>query len=352
MIRQSRLAFDEVMRNLGSARRRTASLALVSVLIGATVALLTIVDMERISAINEQQYEAGSSAFQVVAPGGARADAVRCNAIQGITGVLAAGGIISADNVRLGVQPDADVSLLTVTPGFVAAAWPGLKSASGVSALAGSAYTALSWHRNTRVTYTNADGSPTVIRLDAVPSSRSMLGLDRVIIAVVPPATTVDTCLVLADPPARSAVAAAVRGWFGEGTSVQDVLVGSALVENPQALLDNRLSRFGWLAGGAAIALLLLGSWVARRAEFALYRLLGFRESGVLAMFVAEMALLALVPIQVGALVAIGSRHLEPLVASAFWLDWLRLDLLVIMIPLLGLAIVPRRSLLATLKGF
>jgi hypothetical protein len=97
-----RLAFDEVLRNLTSSPLRTATLALLSAAIGAATTLATISDLGRVSAVVEQQYAAGSSAFEIVGPSGHRVDAVRCHALEAVDGVLAAGGVMNLAMVGLG----------------------------------------------------------------------------------------------------------------------------------------------------------------------------------------------------------------------------------------------------------
>jgi hypothetical protein len=217
--------------------------------------------------------------------------------------------------------------------------------------VAGSDYRNLSWRSGDTVGYTTPDGVQALAHLDAVADTKSVLGDERVIAVSAPPHGTVTSCVVLAVPSARISVAQAAQGWFGAGTSVTDVFARSDLVQDPQRLLETRLSRFGWAVGGAALVAVMLAHWVARRGEFALYRLHHVRDRGILAMFTFETLLLALVPTQAGALLALGARPVDPLLATSLTLDWLRLDLVVVLAPVLGLLAVPRGSLLATLKG-
>lgn len=349
---QLRLAFDETLRNLTSTWQRTIVLAAISLSVGFIVAILTITDVDRVAAVTKQQYDAGSSSFQVVGPGGSRVDALRCQSLEHIDGVIAAGGILHTETVRVTEQPDAEVHLLTVSSGFAAAAWPSSVRARGASVLAGSAFADLSWRNGSDVVIHYSDGRNAIITIGAVASSRSILGLERSLLVVEPPSGAVDSCLVLTDPQYRMSVAQSLPGWFGTGTKVQDIFTRSELVADPQALMSGRISGFGWLAGGFTVAVIVVGSWLARRAEFALYRLLELREPALLTMLIVEVLFLAFVPIQIGFLLAIGSHSLQTLHASALLLDLIRFDSLIALIPIFGLRCIPKRAILKTLKGF
>jgi hypothetical protein len=346
------LGVVEAVRNLVSSPTRTIVLAVGSVIVGAIIATATVVEVDRVVTVASQQEIAGAYAFEVVAPGGAAPAATRCNSLQNIDGVIAAGGVMATTGVRLDVQPDEDARILVVTPGYIAAAWPDLPDASKASVIAGSGFGNLGWQAGSVVHYT-VDGTSSNVstRLDDVTQHPSMLNDDRVLVQVAPPAGTVAVCLVRARADSAASVSQALRGSFGAGTSIQDVLIRSSLLSDPQQLLDSRVSQLGWAFGGLVIAVLLIGGWVARRGEFALYRLLGFPDRGILAMLTVETVALGLIPAQLGALIGIGIHHLDPLVANALVLDWLRFDLLIVLIPLAGISIIPRGSLLATLKG-
>ena len=344
------LALGETLRNLRSSIKRTTTIVVIAALVGYVVATLSLADIRNVSELVRQQFNAGSTAFQVVGPGGGRVSAIRCNAITSINGVLAAGGILATEPVQLASQPDETLNVVTVTPDFAAAAWPSF-AGSHSSVIAGSYFRTLKWTSGTTVKLIRPSGVESVARIEAVPGAPSMVGLERSIVTTSPPRGEVDTCLVLASPENRSAVASALSGWFGDGTSVQDVLVPSALMTDPAQVLRSRPSSFGWLFGGAALMIVLLGVWISRRTEFALYRLLGSSEKFILGNFAIETFLLTLVPIQIGALASIGFRSIDVLTTQVFWLDWSRLDLFVLFIPIVGLALVPSRSLLLTLKG-
>jgi hypothetical protein len=341
----------EALRNLASSRLRSVGLAAVALVIGAAVALLTTIDVTRIATTATEQERAGAFSFQVVAPGGGRPDAKRCHEMNSIDGVLAAGGVMSTTVAKLDVQPDSDVRILTVTPGFIASVWSDLPSPRKYSAIAGSAFTQLGWNIGSTVAYTTSAGTEEAVTIDTIAATPSMLRLERVLVTTAPPTGTVEGCLVTASPKAAAAVGKLLQGWFGDGTSVQDVLIRSSLMSDPQQQLGARISQFGWLAGAFVIAAVLLGGWTSRRAEFALYRLLGFKERAILSMLIVDTLALAILPAQLGALIAIGARQLHPLVAAALTIDWLRIDLLVLLLPILGILSIPRRSLLGKLKG-
>jgi len=346
-----RLALGEVLRNLASAPLRTAILVIVSTSIASVSTLATITDVNRASHAAQQQYAAGSTAFEIVGDSGSRIDAYRCHALNSQDGVTAAGGIMHSDLIHIGVQPDADTVVVTTTPGFIPAAWPTMIGARSASLIAGSYYQSLGWAPGSTFSYTPANGRPTLAHIDFVADSVSILGHDRIIAATAPPIGTVRSCIVLAQPQARNAVVQAIQGWFGPGTTITKVMVHSDLIQDPQVLFNSRVSRYGWAAAAAVLIATILSHWIARRSEFALYRLNHVSGRGILTMFTLEMLLLVLIPAQIGILIAIGIRPIDSLLATTLIFDILRLDLLVVLAPLIGLLAVPQRSLLATLKG-
>jgi hypothetical protein len=345
------IALSEVARNLRSSVVRTAILMILATVTGAAICGATRFDLERIAEQQRHQIEAGSTSFQIVGPGGARVDARRCAAASAIDGVIAAGGIWRTEAVSLPLQPSDSFQLVSATPGFIAAAWPTLGSASKSSVVLGPKYADYGARPGSTLTFASDSTTSGRLHVDAVASIPATIGLDRSIVVTAPAEGRLDSCLVRSQPNQYSNVGAALRGWFGDGTSVQEVLLRSDLNADPQRLLEQRPSGYGWLVAGLMLLIVASGAWVSRRSEFALYRLLGFRESSLVLMLVAETTALLLIPAQLGAVAAIGGAPTDQVTAAALVFDWVRFDLLVVLAPLVGLIAMPRRSVVATLKG-
>ena len=99
--------------------------------------------------------------------------------------------------------------------------------------------------------------------------------------------------------------------------------------------------------------LLQLLVWFGRRSEFALYRALGISGHDIRVMLVIELVLLTLLPFQAGALssmmLAIGASDL---ILQSMAIDYARLLMLVIIVPLVGAAVVMRTPPLTVIKGY
>lgn len=345
------LALTEVGRNLRTSPLRTIVLMLVFLAVGAGVSAFTISDVERIADVAEAQYRAGAFVYEVVGPSGERVDALRCNALNGEAGVSAAGGVMARTAVSLASQPDAELRLLTVTPHFIAAAWPGDHATTSPSTFAGSALMDLGVRDEASVRYRVRDGDQQLIDIDAIASTRAVTGAEAVLVEVAPPSGTVDSCLVLVKPSVDGEAYDALAGLFGPGTTVRELLPPSGLVADPEALFDGRLSAYAWLAASIVCAIALFGSWLGRRQEYALYRLIGFSEGAVFAMLCTEAALVCVLPAQLGLILGMGTQPLELLTSAALALDVARFDAAILVLPAVGYLLLPRRSLLPSLLG-
>lgn len=346
-----KLVFSETRRNFVSSPARTLTLVLMFLAVGAGVSAFTSGDTERIAAVAERQYRAGAFVYELVGPSGQRVDALKCDSLNSVEGVTAAGGVMARTLVSLQSQPDAQLRVLTVTPRFIAAAWPEVGATGSLSVFAGSSLHEQGIQAGAWVRYYTTQGESQLIHIDAVAQSQSVTGEERLLAEVAPPSGTVDSCLVLVAPPAALSAGQAFVGLFGPGTTVREVLLHSELVADPEELFASRLSQYGWLVGGVACAIILLGSWLGRRHEFALYRLMGFTESAIFVMLSIEAVLVCVLPGQLGIMIGFGSQALDPLTSQALIFDVARFDAAVLVIPAIGYVLLPRGSLLPALRG-
>lgn len=345
------LALNEVARNIKSAPVRSLIIFCVALCVGAGVSLSTITDVTRVTQAQDKLYISGSAVLILSGPNGDPVPAARCHAISAMDGVESAGGVMSTEMIRLSTLPSSNTRLRLVTPGYFAATWPTLPRAHQLSVVADVSHRDYGWTAGTNFRYTDSAGREHTAKVDAVAAHPDVEQSGRTIAAVSPPHGTVTSCNVLTKVESKQVVASALRGWFGEGTSLTDALMSSGLAADPQIMFSERLSKFGWILGGAVLTGLMVMHWVARRSEFALYRLNHVSSRGIVAMFALETLFLVLLPAQIGSMFAIGLNDFTPLLGTTVLLDVLRLDLVIVLIPLIGLLAVPKGSLLATLKG-
>lgn len=347
------LGAAEATRNLLSTPLLSGILMSVCLLAGAGVGAATTVEVAQVSHAAHAQYLAGATAVEVVGEGGSPLDATRCHALIGVDGIVSSGGVMAAESVRLGTEPDADVRLLTATPGYPAAAWPELENMGPLSVIAASDLARSGLRSGGTVQISSPYLDVALLHVDAVPDEVSVTGADRLLVVTAPPRGVVANCLVLATPSAAPNVVALLTTYFGDGATMRQVLLPSALVTSPDELLHLRLSQYGWLIGGLLCAIALLGNWFARRDQFALYRLLGSSERLILVMLVVELACACLLPAQLGLVLGIGitAGPLDELVARSLFLDVLRFDAVLLMLPALAVLSLPRSSALSALRG-
>ena len=347
------LATAEALRNLRTSALLTGALVLACASAGATVGLATASETSRIAEAARAQYLAGATVIEAIGPEGSRLAAIKCHALMGVDGILAAGGIMASESVRLGAEPDADLSLITVTPGYLAAAWPELQNFKPLSVVAGPDLARSGVRSEDYVEVHTLTQGRMLLRTDATPQHESTTGVDRVLALVSAPEGTVSSCLVLTRAGVTNNTTNYLSSYFGDGTSVRSALLPSTLVTSPDELLRSRLSQYGWLVSGLVCGIALLGFWFARRNEFALYRLLGLSEFSIVAMLMTELACLCLLPSQLGIVVGIafGAASVDDLVATSLVLDILRFDALLVMLPAIALTVAPRASILPALGG-
>ncbi len=345
------LGITEAFRNLRANIPLSTAIASICLIAGIGVSITTAFETQRAADSAQNQYLAGATVFEVVSRDSAPLDAVRCHSLMGVEGVLAAGGVMSWESVRIAIEPEADMRLVTTTPRFPGAAWPELASRTTPSIVAGSDL-ARSGLRDGDSLVVLSGGLPgKTIHVDAVPARAPTINADRLIVATAPPKGTVGSCLVLSRPPAAGYISSVLGDYFDAPANVAARLLPSDLAEDPETLLRTRLSQFGWAALAAVCAIVLLGNWFAHRGNIALYRLLGASEKELLWMLSTECAVVAIVPSQVGLMIGIGAQSLDQVVSTQLLLDIARFDLALLLLPPIALLCIPRKNLVSALKS-
>ncbi len=346
-----RLGVEEAIRNLRSAMTRSLLIAATAGILGAGMMLLTLTEVRTVIAIDTRSAAAGAGLYTVAARDGEMLDALRCETAGGVDGIAAAGSSSMTAAISPALQPQTTARIAEVTPGMLRIVWPDLAFAEHSSVAVGVELASLGVRPGGTFGYRDESGADRHLRVDTVATSSSRLRGDTLLAVVAPPAGETTVCYVAAEPAATAAVRSLLASWFDRDVDIQEVIARSGLESDPQALLQARLGGFGWAIAAAMTMFVLLGAWWARRSEFALYRVSGLREAGMLAMFACETVVVGLLPAQLGAMIAVGIQPMEPLVAQAAILDLVRYDALLVLAPLIALLVLPRDALLDTLKG-
>lgn len=364
------LAWSETARNMVAAPVRSAALCAVAAIIGALVVVVTARESVSIQDRYYASMDAGAAGFVVSSGNSASGvDAARCDALSAIPGVRSAGGIVAQTEVVFANRPDSRYLLLSVTQGFVDFMWPASLNprhatppgvpivTEGDSVLIGSqAALDLGLGPDTTVGYLEATAGTSVSTdvFGVLPPSLREGVADVRVVSLVAPVGRVQECLVEAYPDTRQAVEELLLGWF---PVADEPVTQSFRTEDqlgpPVSDFDGRVSKLFWLVAFGVDLILVLTMWWARRAEFALYQLLGMNRKGLALALVFEALWYVWVPALAGIFVGLaGVRSLlvgdvPYLVATDVYLFMSCLPL----IPLLGLAFRGTGSVLLELKG-
>lgn len=264
-----------------------------------------------------------------------------CDGLSSVTGVKYAGGLVSTDDVTMDNSPSLPVQVLTATPGYAGVLWPSLpyQVARADSVFAGSAVSERLGIRAGGFASFAKAGTRETVRVDAVgaPSSRRATS-DDVLLRVVPVTNAVTECLIESHPGFADGVRAATDSQLGSDFLSFALFDDDSEGSTPQQRLDNRLSIFTPAAAFALIALLLTAFWFIRRADFALYRVLGARRRQLAAAFALEWLLLVILPGSVAATLGLFAfslqGHVDVLAAAGN--DLARCAVLTATVPVLG----------------
>lgn len=273
--------------------------SLVVVVIGAAaVGTLAFLDLHQAAdlAAFVRDYTAAGGYVAVVSGQGERLSAGRCEQLNGLAHVVAAGGVRPLGTLSVASAPGVLFQSAAVTEGAlrvwarasVAAATPGLPSyilgtaaANELGLRAGS--------------YLAVAGQP-VSRVSAVlDMQRRNPQAQRWLLEVTPASGTVDECWVELDRNGYQPGLASLAAWFATGSKepvVRPYIRSGEFTRAPAQEFAERPQRFGWLVVGGLIgAVVLLSAWF-RRAELGLYLAVGTSRLDLLGMLALESLLL------------------------------------------------------------
>ncbi|WP_158268743.1 hypothetical protein [Homoserinimonas hongtaonis] len=349
------LPISEALANLRASLGFGLILFFVSLLAGGGIAAASTLEAGSYAHKWHQQVQTGRFVFTIASATSATLDASRCDALNSISGVSAAGAITSERDIEFPQTGNQTWRESTVTPRFPAAAWndgpPPFSGSNAIfpneladllSAVPGSRFTVVD----------KATGAESSTRVEWTSEHRSRIdGINRNVIRLGEPSGATKICYVSTEPAAFLDVGSAARGWFGEPVQVSELgqqTDGAGLSIAPARLMD-----WGWVAVAAAVLLLASSWWFARRADLALYRLLGMATADFLRMMTTECALLVLAPTALGAAFALlVLRPTDAYVIASVGLDLLRYMVILCSLPLIALLLGRRSNTVRTLSGY
>jgi hypothetical protein len=351
-----RAIMREAVANVIAHRLLSAIVVMVGALAPLWAISIGILDTHGISARDQQLTDRGAHVLVVMTTDGSDLPAARCDELNSVSGVLSAGAVIGADRVDAALPDLRRITVLSATPGLPAIYWPGDPPPRDAGLAAGASVAADLGLVAGAVLPVTGDGGPRDLPIASAPGhSPRAQDNDLVLVQVVPPIGRTTECLVEAAPGAARSVEAALVGWFpGGATSIQPYFSVPETGRNPQQEFGSRLSLWLPIAAGVLVALTVLAWWAVRRAEFALYAVMGLRPPGLALMLLTEWTVLCLLPGCIGVANALG--------AAAGWLDrtvmieaaaldvWRYLATLTV-IPAIGYLALLRMSAFDSLKG-
>lgn len=289
------VAFSEAWENVLSAGRRSVMLIALSSLLGSMAAAATITSVDaEFQRWNEDQ-ERGASVFVVsAADSSSRLETKRCDALQGIPGIQAAGAIMTISREPVRSHAGIHVYEQYVTPGMIEVMFNSVQPEGAVGAVGSDAARLLGINDTARVSTAGGDSHVAALGTARLPE------WDTSISIIAPPKGAAPECYVASEAASTPEVELLLNGWFESGTPP---LVGRLFKPEPDSNLDAIVGYIPWIAAIIApltMVLTMIGLWWMRRAEFALYVACGFGNRLLLSMRALEAGLLALVPYILG----------------------------------------------------
>ncbi|PPG90648.1 hypothetical protein [Rathayibacter rathayi] len=329
--------------------------AAAALLAGLLVPSLTSLEIGALEAKAATLVTDGATVVSITAAERRPLPAAKCEELRGVEGVVAAGGTIATGTVH--GADGSSVSLLRVTAGFPRVLWPGdaLRTDLPASAVAGRLLAERAGLLGPGLVVGLADGEPAAQSwVDQVAGHSPRLPFaDRALVVVDPAGRTVQECLVEAEPGAAAAVGALASSWFPADLQTTAAPIAPALggIGALDAEVEGRLSRIGALLGALLCALGLAASWLAQRADIALYRSLGLSTGRLLLMLAVQAGLTTGVGVIIGLGAAVVLLPWSPLALRLAATDVAAMLALMTALPLLGAAILPRGRGLDALRG-
>lgn len=302
----------EALQNARARWLLALTIATIVGILSGGVTLFTILETKQIETLHETQLDRGKNVFIAVASPGQSITAADCEKLGTRDGVRSSG---SRTEVIRNLTGSAVAQ--EVTAGYIETVWPEYRGSASI--IAGEHY-AREHH------LLSGSKVQLAIRSDQVDTIAPNLLRDpranEELLVVQQPSGTVRECFVAAEAGAADGVAMLLSAWFSPtAISVSPVYRVSGEV-HPQQLLQSRLSIKASVIAGIVCAAAVILSWLIRRSDFALYRLLGARNREITMMLIVDTCLYGALPVIVTSawMVACCAQLIDtPLVLSSVW---------------------------------
>jgi len=278
----------EGLGNLGSNGFRSLALAAIA---AAALGGLAFMELRQAGELTQfaRDYQAGGAYVAIASVPGGGLSGARCQSLNGVPGVHAAGAMRGTGTVTFPSAPGVLFQSADVTPGLLGVWAPGMPGPSGAGILAGSALAAELGIRAGLVARVEAAG-PTYFSA-VYDFSRRNPQAARWALSPVPAAGGFDECWVEFSPGAYQGGREMLAARFAEGSAdpvVRPYRRSDEFTRDPAAEWANRPQRRGWLAVPVVLlALGLVSAWF-RRSESALYLAMGTGRIQLAVMATAE----------------------------------------------------------------
>ena len=341
----------EAFMNVVAAPLRSLLLIGAAFLAAAGVVSVSAVDLGSIASREQAMVDSGIYVYRVqtVSP----VPAILCDRLRFDNGILDSGALLSRQQGTLRDLPGASVQRIVATTGYLRIGWADSTAGLNGSTAGSGLLSAFGFRAGTRTTFTDTVGrqAPITIDLAARPTER-LPGANFFIASPSLPLGDTRECLVEADPHAMEAVATYLVTTFGPDTVITPLAQPR---ESTEDLLHQRLSLWTPIVVPAAVALFFVLGQYGRRADLALYRLLGTTRSKLFLLTYLEAGITLIAPFAAGLVASVLIFNaVEPM--TALVVPYLANDAvrswLLMLIAAVPMSIAPARSTaLAWLKG-
>lgn len=295
----------------------------------------------------------GSTVFSVSSTDGTPISAARCDALNSVTGIRAAGAVLSSQTEAfpLGATRRAYVTL--GTPGLIAVIWPFDANVSRPATPVVGATLAKEYGlvEGASLPLGGTIYSDVVVATSTSPRDDNYD--NRVVVpTTVTPETVARSCLVDAAPGSRSTVERLLTEWFPAVPPVFAVpVVDVGAYPDAGQMMVSRATQLSGLVGALIITVVYGLVCTMRRADYALYRILGMSSWSRLIMLSTETVSLVLVPLAAGAALGlILSSPADQVVIHAVALELSKAGSAAVLLPVLGFVITTSGGPIRALK--
>lgn len=341
----------EATGNVTTAPLRSIMLMATSILAGSILVLVSSVELGTISTRENSMTDDGIYIYRVQTA--LPVPATLCDRLRYNDGVQDSGALLSSRQGVIGNLPGTTVQQVTGTAGYLRIVWKDSTAGVAGSLVGAGIAKAYGFRSGTQLSFMEGDGHSTSIRIGLAASSTSRLaGANYLLATPSLPSGLSRECLVQAVPSAMEAVAAYLVTVFGPDAVIAPLSQPSESIDD---LLHSRISLWTPLIIPLALALLAFVSQYGRRADVALYRLLGGSRVDLMLLAYLDASVTLLAPFSAGVslttLLISLDQPIDGLVATYLSGDITRAWLLLLLVPI-PMAIGPaRKTALAWLKG-